>query len=151
MPSHDLPQPGWKSLPQALALVGVLSTGTLYSQAADIAWQRKSSTTGDLPPPNAGDQQTCNVVADFNGDGIADFVIGERTQAPSVVWYAWNGKGWDRRVIDDTHLQPEAGGAAGDVDGDGDLDVILARTTAATPSGGGRIPARTSANRGCGV
>jgi hypothetical protein len=106
-------------------VTGFLAAAGLAGQAAETTWQSRSSTTGDLPPPNAGDQQTCNVVADFNGDRIADFAIGERTRTPSVVWYGWNGRAWDRHVIDETHLQPEAGGAAGDVDGDGDLDLIL--------------------------
>jgi hypothetical protein len=93
--------------------------------AAEITWHRKSSGTGDLPVPNPGDQQTCLVVADFDNDGIDDFAIGERTKTPSVVWYKFNGKDWDRFVIDNTPLKPEAGGDVCDVDGDGDLDLIL--------------------------
>lgn len=90
-----------------------------------VTWERKSSTTGVIPIPNAGKQQTCCVVLDIDKDGVADFVVGERTQAPSVVWYKYNGKGWDRFVIDDTRKNPEAGGDFCDVDGDGDLDIIL--------------------------
>src|SRR5512135_611403 len=110
---------GMKSLQLSLALF------TSASMASEIHWVRKSSTTGDLPVPNQGDQQTCNVVADFDKDGIADFAIGERTQAPAVVWYKWNGKGWSSFVIEAGALKPEAGGVAYDVDGDGDLDLIL--------------------------
>ncbi|MBN2129268.1 MAG: VCBS repeat-containing protein, partial [Sedimentisphaerales bacterium] len=93
--------------------------------ATDVTWVRKSSAGGDLPAPNAGDQQTCLVVADFDNDGVDDFAIGERTKKPSVVWYKWNGKGWDRFVIEDGHLGPEAGGDACDIDGDGDQDLVL--------------------------
>jgi hypothetical protein len=102
----------------------VLTTASA-ALAADIEWVRRSSVTGDLPPPSDGQQQTCLVVADFDGDGIDDFAIGERTQTPSIVWYRWNGRGWDRRIIDDTPLKPEAGGVACDLDRDGDLDLVL--------------------------
>jgi hypothetical protein len=92
---------------------------------AEVTWQRKSSATGDMPTPNGGKQQTCCIVMDIDKDGIDDFVVGERTQTPSVVWYKYNGKGWDKFVIDNTRKNPEAGGECCDIDRDGDLDVIL--------------------------
>ncbi len=106
----------------ACAFLAVFSSST---DADDPSWQRKSSATGDIPAPNGGDQQTCCVAADLDGDGIDDFVVGERTQTPSVVWFRYNGKGWDRLIIDDTPLRPEAGGVCCDVDGDGDQDLVL--------------------------
>jgi hypothetical protein len=80
-----------------------------------------------MPTPNAGKQQTCCMVLDIDKDDIEDFVVGERTQAPSVVWYKYNdkSKGWDKFIIDDTKKRPEAGGDFCDIDRDGDLDVIL--------------------------
>jgi hypothetical protein len=97
----------------------------LTAANAEVAWQRKSSSTGDMPAPNDGKQQTCCMILDIDKDGIDDFVVGERTQTPSVVWYKYNGKGWDKFVIDDTRKNPEAGGDCCDIDRDGDLDIIL--------------------------
>jgi hypothetical protein len=108
----------------AMMLLLVLAFG-LAGAKADVTWQRKSSLTGDMPAPNDGKQQTCCIVMDIDKDGIDDFVVGERTQTPSVVWYKYNGKGWDKFVIDDTRKNPEAGGDYCDIDRDGDLDVIL--------------------------
>jgi hypothetical protein len=93
--------------------------------AGEPAWDRKSSMSGDIPVPNPGNQQTCCIVADLDGDGIEDFVVGERTKTPSVVWYKYNGTGWDKQIIDNSRLRPEAGGVCCDVDGDGDQDLIL--------------------------
>ncbi|UCE49587.1 MAG: DUF1080 domain-containing protein [Phycisphaerales bacterium] len=90
-----------------------------------VNWQRKSTTTRDMPTPNAGNQQTCCLVLDIDKDGVEDFVVGERTQAPSVVWYKFNSKGWDKYVIDNTKKRPEAGGDFCDIDRDGDLDIVL--------------------------
>jgi len=92
---------------------------------ARVSWVQRSTTTADLPIPNEGQQQTCCVVGDIDGDGVDDFVVGERTKTPSVVWYKYSGKGWSRYVIDDTPLRPEAGGAVYDIDRDGDLDLVL--------------------------
>ena len=104
-----------------LAILSLLS-GPVFAR---INWVSKSSTMGDLPAPNEGNEQTCCVVCDIDRDGVDDFVVGERTKAPSVVWYKYNGKGWDKRVIDAGLLHPEAGGDAYDIDKDGDLDILL--------------------------
>ncbi len=87
---------------------------------ARVQWERVT-----LTGPNSGNQQTACVVADLDKDGIQDFVVTERTKTPSVVWYKYNGNTWDMKVIDDTHLKPEAGGTTYDLDSDGDIDVIF--------------------------
>jgi hypothetical protein len=88
-------------------------------------WQRLSSKHGDLPVPFPGKQQTASLVADFDGDGISDFVITDRSASPSVVFYRRSAGGWTRYVIDHMRLPIEAGGAVWDVDGDGDLDLVF--------------------------
>jgi len=105
----------------------VLLTGSVWPCIAngDVTWLHKSTVTGDMPIPNEGDQQTCCLILDIDKDGINDFVIGERTRTPSVVWYKYNGRGWDKHIIDNTHFKPEAGGDFCDIDRDGDLDIIL--------------------------
>lgn len=108
-----------------LAILASIVSAPLAAAEQAARWRRMSSASGELPLPNEGDQQTSCIVLDVNRDGADDFVIGERTKAPAVVWYALAGKGWQRRVIEAGPLRPEAGGAACDLDGDGDLDVVL--------------------------
>ncbi|MHC4581608.1 MAG: family 16 glycoside hydrolase [Planctomycetota bacterium] len=113
------------TISQMLTILLLIMTLCAMPAGADVTWQRKSSATADMPTPNAGNQQTCCMVLDIDKDGIDDFVVGERTQTPSVVWYKYNGSGWDKFVIDDTKKKPEAGGDSCDIDRDGDLDIIL--------------------------
>ena len=94
--------------------------------AAEYAWQHLSSANGDLPAPNRGNEQTSLTVADFDRDGVNDFVVTERTAADSVVLYLRGKSGWSRSVIEPQPLHIEAGSLALDVDGDGDLDFIAA-------------------------
>jgi len=108
----------------AVLLLPTFSFSSL-AMAADVTWTGKSSTTGDLPVPSEGKQQTCCLILDIDKDGINDFVVGERTSTPSVVWYKYNGKGWDKFIIDNTRLNPEAGGDFCDIDKDGDLDIVF--------------------------
>jgi hypothetical protein len=91
----------------------------------EFEWKHLSSARGDLELPNGGDQQTAAAVFDMDKDGVAEFFITERTQAPSVVAYKYNGSGWDRYIIDDTPQRIEAGSTTHDIDGDGDLDVVF--------------------------
>jgi len=98
----------------ALLLAGTTSPG----------WVLISSTRGEIEKPNGGTQQTSATVFDIDKDGVNDFVITERTAAPSVVWYRRVKDGWKRYVIEPGLLKPEAGATFCDVDGDGDLDFI---------------------------
>ncbi|MEK9136210.1 MAG: VCBS repeat-containing protein, partial [Bacteroidota bacterium] len=99
------------------------SSGEVNGQS--IQWTHLTSKEGALPPPNAGDQQTASIILDIDRNGVNDFVISERTQSPSVVWYRWTAGSWTKYVIDTTTLSTEAGGASEDIDRDGDMDIVF--------------------------
>ena len=90
-----------------------------------ISWKHLSTKNGELPPTNGGHEQTSCVVADFDKDGINDFMITDRSVTPSVIWYRYNKGKWDKYIIDNSLVRIEAGSAVLDVDKDGDLDVIF--------------------------
>src|SRR5438552_1134942 len=102
-PLHCVPDqphcPRRKSTRRAASAL-LLAALFLPAGAAEIQWQHLTSKNGDLPKPGESTQQTGAIVADFDRDGVNDFVLSFRQKAPALVWYRRAAKGWERYVIE---------------------------------------------------
>jgi hypothetical protein len=106
-------------------LIGLVILIGAAGPSAEIQWTHLSSSRGDLPVPAGSHQQTGALVADLDGNGTTDFVIGSRVKAPTLSWFRRVGDGWKQFILENEFLPLEAGGAAHDIDGDGDLDIVF--------------------------
>ena len=118
-------KPGSPASATLAAFLLLLSLPCPLSYATDVKWQHATSTNRDLPAPGESTQQTGNLIADFDKDGVKDFVISFRAKGPALVWYRRTAQGWDRYVVEPQFLTVEAGGAACDIDEDGDPDIVF--------------------------
>ena len=98
-----------------------------------FAWFENDGTPGDghwkkrMIESDVEETRTMRA-ADFDGDGDAD-LLGTGRKVQSVVWYenqrVAGSIAWKKRLIDDTSPFPAHGNPA-DMDGDGDVDVVMA-------------------------
>jgi hypothetical protein len=95
------------------------------AEAADRpTWITLSSKAGDLPAPGTSIWQTACLVLDIDKDGLNDIVVASRREGAALSWYRREKDSWTIHPID-RGLNIEAGGAATDIDADGDLDLIF--------------------------
>lgn len=117
-----------RNAPRLLGTAVLLAISLTVATAADRplpTWKHLSSKNGDLPvPPGGSTQQTGAVVGDFDGDRVNDFILSFRQKPPALAWYRRTVTGWDVYAIEEDYLTIEAGGAVGDLDGDGDPDLL---------------------------
>jgi hypothetical protein len=115
-----------QSLGVLLLTAAILSTvEVLAAEPGGLKWRHLTSNSGDLPAPGVSTEQTACILLDIDKDGVDDIVIGMRKKAPALVWYRHAADGWKRYVIDKDLLPLEAGGTFCDIDGDGDLDIVM--------------------------
>jgi len=107
------------------ALLTALFLSACLAGHSEPTWTHLSSARGELQNPGGSTQQTGAIVAHLSKSTAADIVISYRVHAPALVWIRRTASGWTRSVIDKDFLPLEAGGAAHDIDGDGDLDVVF--------------------------
>lgn len=101
---------------------------SLVAGDSPAQWRHLSSARGELPVPAGGPEQTACVVGDFDANGRGDFVIASRDKRGRIeLWRSLPDDQFDKVLIETADINPEAGGAAHDIDDDGDLDLVLAQ------------------------
>ena len=89
-----------------------------------VPWTHLSSTQGQIPAPDVG-RQVATLILDIDKDGVNDFVVASYEK---MAWFRRSGEGWTRYVVENgtQSVRMEAGGDFLDLDGDGDLDILMA-------------------------
>jgi len=120
------PSPTTKALPPKVipSPSPLPSSPPPISPSQTIVWKHLSSAKGDLKVAGPK-EQTASLVFDLDKDGSNDLLLGGRRLPPALTWYRRTKTGWTPYIVEKETLSIEAGGAFYDIDGDGDLDVVM--------------------------
>jgi len=117
-----------RDLVRRAALAGVLMIClTVQAGSAQkgerVSWTHLSSTKGQIPQPDVG-RQVATLVLDIDQDGVNDFMVASYEK---MAWFRRSADGWTRYAIENgaAGVRLEAGGDFYDIDGDGDLDIVM--------------------------
>lgn len=111
-----------------LTLAGIiticLGAGLGAAQQGDrVPWTHLSSTKGQIPQPDVG-RQVATLILDVDKDGVNDFMVASYEK---MAWFRRSAEGWTRYAVENgaAGVRLEAGGDGYDLDGDGDLDILM--------------------------
>ena len=110
------------TLGSAFALAPLAGAEPVPSPLGKVHFFDIASTVGIVSPPNW--KYGGPLVADFNGDGRYDFMLGNHDQTP-IQFYTANADGTYGEQKDPYYRADVHGLAAGDYDGDGDNDFLV--------------------------
>ncbi len=89
-------------------------------------WERISSEDGAIPLSWKSTKQTASLAVDIDKDGIDEFVMCGRDQAPAIIYLKFDRAiGWREFAVEKEQLSIEAGGTFYDIDNDGDNDLVF--------------------------
>jgi len=88
-----------------------------------VCWRQVSNRSGAFAKADVGEQSSA-LIADIDRDGRGDFIVAGWSPETSMVWFRSTTAGPERYLIDNRQSHIEAGGAAFDIDRDGDPDIL---------------------------
>jgi sugar phosphate isomerase/epimerase len=111
-----------------MALAGILmiclqGQSGLAQQGQRVPWTHLSSTKGQIPQPDVG-RQVATLILDVDQDSVNDFMVASYEK---IAWFRRSAEGWTRYAVENgaAGVRLEAGGDVLDIDGDGDLDILM--------------------------
>ncbi len=115
----------WKRM-MTILLIGTGIAAFAQTEAPKYRWGKLSTEYGDLERLHKGKIQPALHLADFTKNQKPDIVLAESTESPSVILYVHiEDRKWEAHTIEKRAIAAGASIGSGDIDDDGDLDLII--------------------------